>query len=174
MIPTEYAKVFFFFWLLLFLTETLISIFHILGLPIDSPNSVEATLEKLLSRAKGKKQMPGYFYGNQSFSPASSPTTCPSGNASSICKLSSFLRQGEHLWFRISRAHHCEAFSPSRLKSAVFSEHCWHRDLSQLKQPGSKAQVWTASLCTICKRGQCSKWEDNTAQGTTTVNTRQL
>lgn len=67
MIPTKYPKVFFFFWLLLFLTEALISIFHILCLPIDSPNSVEATLEILLSRAKGKKQMSGHFYGNQSF-----------------------------------------------------------------------------------------------------------
>jgi len=54
MIPTKYPKVFLFFRLLLFLTEALISIFHILHLPIDSPNSVEATLEKLLSRAKQK------------------------------------------------------------------------------------------------------------------------
>jgi len=54
MIPTKYPKVFLFFRLLLFLTEALISILHILHLPIDSPNSVEATLEKRLSRAKQK------------------------------------------------------------------------------------------------------------------------
>lgn len=54
MIPTKYPKVFLFFRLLLFLTEALISILHILHLPIDSSNSVEATLEKRLSRAKQK------------------------------------------------------------------------------------------------------------------------
>lgn len=64
MIPTKYPKVFLFFWLLLFLTEGLISIFHELCFPIDSTNSVGATLEKLLSRAKCKKQMSGHFYEN--------------------------------------------------------------------------------------------------------------
>lgn len=54
MIPTKYPKVFLFFRMLLFLTEALISILHILHLPIDSSNSVEATLEKRLSRAKQK------------------------------------------------------------------------------------------------------------------------
>lgn len=68
MIPTEYPKVFLFFWSLLFLTEALISIFHILCLPIDSSNLVGATLEKLLSRAKRKKQVSGHFYENQSCS----------------------------------------------------------------------------------------------------------
>lgn len=51
MIPTKYPKVFLFFQWLLFLTEALISIFHILCLPVDSSNSVRAALEKLLSRA---------------------------------------------------------------------------------------------------------------------------
>lgn len=60
-ILTKYPKVFLFFRLLLFLTEALISIFHILHLPIDSSNSVEATLEKLLSRAECKKQIMSFL-----------------------------------------------------------------------------------------------------------------
>lgn len=46
-----------FFWPLFFYPESCISIFHILGLPVCSPNPAGALLEELLSRTKHKEQM---------------------------------------------------------------------------------------------------------------------
>lgn len=91
MILTKYSKVFLFFWLLLFLTKALISIFHILCLPIDTPNAVEATLEILLSRTKCKKQMSGHVIEKWALFPCS----CWQGHQH--LQIKQYFRQEQHL-----------------------------------------------------------------------------